>query len=162
MLAWAADGIDSDVLQEIERSQAEDIKQAWRDAAEAELTQREIEQFAEDPPDKLDGWTKLDANHDGVEVAYVADNHGTPSVAAVFEGADSEVEALSHAGGVARNDGSPRQAASGYDTRLTVSPSSPRTQLVRSRLSRWRHSKCRAIPALSMVTSQVHHTVFRV
>ncbi|WP_420183103.1 hypothetical protein ACNO8S_18830 (plasmid) [Haloarcula sp. KBTZ06] len=93
VLALARECIDSDVLQEIERSQAEDIKQAWYDAAEAELSQREIEQFAEDPPEALDGWTRLDADHDAVKVAYVADNHGTPSVAAVFEGADSELEA---------------------------------------------------------------------
>jgi len=111
VLAWAADCIDSDVLQEIERSQAEDIKQAWRDAAEAELTQRKIEQFAEDPPDKLDGWQRLDAGHDAVEVAYVADNHGTPSVAAVFEGADGDLEAHEFTlEAWDENDGNPREA----------------------------------------------------
>ncbi|WP_188853852.1 hypothetical protein, partial [Haloarcula argentinensis] len=111
VLAWAEDCIDTDVLQEIEQSQAEDIKQAWRDAAEAELTQREIDQFAEDPPDKIDGWRKFDANHDAVEVAYVADNHGTPSVAAVFEGADSELEALEFTlEEWKENDGNPREA----------------------------------------------------
>ncbi|GGK82678.1 hypothetical protein [Haloarcula sebkhae] len=94
VLAWASECIDSDVLQEIEQSQVEDTKQAWRDAAEAKLTQREIEQFAEDPPDKLDGWTKLDADHDTIKVAYAADNHGTPSVAAVFESTDGELKTL--------------------------------------------------------------------
>jgi hypothetical protein len=111
VFAWARECIDTAVLQEIERSQAEDIKQAWRDAAEAELTQREIEQFAEDPPEALDGWTRLDANHDAVKVAYVADNHGTPSVAAVFEDADSELEALEFTlEAWQENDGNPREA----------------------------------------------------
>ncbi|MFY4814345.1 hypothetical protein ACOJIV_16815 [Haloarcula sp. AONF1] len=94
VLAWASGCIDTDVLQEIERSQAKDIKQAWRDAAEAKLTRREIEQFAEDPPDELDGWTKLDADHDAVTVAYVAANHGTPSAATVFESANGELKTL--------------------------------------------------------------------
>ncbi|AEM59133.1 hypothetical protein HISP_17530 [Haloarcula hispanica N601] len=111
VLAWARECIDSDVLQEIERSQAEDIKQAWYDAAEAELSQREIEQFAEDPPEALDGWTKLDADYDAVTVAYVADNHGTPSVAAVFEGADSELKAREFTlEEWKENDGNPREA----------------------------------------------------
>ena len=111
VLAWAADCIDTDVLQEIEQSQAEDIKQAWRDAAEAELTQREIEQFAEEPPEELDGWQRLDAGHDAVEVAYVADNHGTPSVAAVFEAADGELKAHEFTlEAWDENDGNPREA----------------------------------------------------
>ncbi|MDQ2074782.1 hypothetical protein RBH20_19835 [Haloarcula sp. H-GB4] len=111
VLAWAKDCIDSDVLQEIEQSQAEDIKQAWRDAAEAELTQREIEQFAEDPPDELDGWAKLDADHNAVKVAYIANNHGTPSAATVFESADGELKTLEFTlKDWKENDGNPREA----------------------------------------------------
>ncbi|MHC3382213.1 hypothetical protein ACYJ11_21280, partial [Haloarcula sp. H-GB5] len=56
-------------------------------------------------------WTRLDADHDAVEVAYIADNHGTPSVAAVFEGADSELEALEFTlTEWQENDGNPREA----------------------------------------------------
>ncbi|MDS0223378.1 hypothetical protein NDI54_18720 [Haloarcula sp. S1AR25-5A] len=111
VLAWAEDCIDTNVLQEIEQSQAEDIKQAWRDAAEAERTRREIEHFAEDPPDEFDGWTKLDADHDAVKVAYIADNHGTPSVATVFESAAGELKALEFTLTEWReNDGKPREA----------------------------------------------------
>jgi len=111
VIAWAGDCIDTDVLQEIEQSQAEDIKQAWRDAAEAELTRREIEQFTENPPEELNGWRRLDADHDAVAVAYIADNHGTPSVAAVFEDAAGELKALEFTLAEWReNDGNPRDA----------------------------------------------------
>ncbi|GCF16275.1 hypothetical protein Harman_42100 [Haloarcula mannanilytica] len=110
VLAWAADCIDTEVLQEIEQSQAEDIKQAWRDAAEAERTQRKIKQFAETPPDTLDGWQRLDADHDAVRVAYVADNHGTPSVAAVFEAAGGVLKAREFTlDAWNENDGNPRE-----------------------------------------------------
>lgn len=88
-----------------------DIKQAWRDAAEAELTQREIEQFADDPPEELDRWRKLDADHDAIKMAYVADNHGTPSVAAVFENVEGELKALEFTlEEWIENDGNPREA----------------------------------------------------
>lgn len=111
VLAWAEDCIDTDVLQEIEQSQAEDIKQAWRDAAEAELTRREIKQFTENPPEELNGWRRLDADHDAVKVAYVADNHGKPSVATVFESAAGELKALEFTLAEWReNDGNPRDA----------------------------------------------------
>ncbi len=87
VLAWAADCIDSDVLQEIERSQAEDFKKHGG-AAEAELTQPEIEQFA-GTRSSLDGWTRRTPEG----VGFQADDR-PPSVAAVSEGADSELEAL--------------------------------------------------------------------
>jgi hypothetical protein len=111
VLAWAEDCIDTEVLQEIEQSREEDIKQAWRDAAEAERTQREIKQFAEAPPDTLDGWQRLDSDHDAVRVAYVADNHRTPSVATVFETADSELKAREFTlEEWEENEGNPRDA----------------------------------------------------
>ncbi|MFC6977097.1 hypothetical protein ACFQL1_24015 [Halomicroarcula sp. GCM10025709] len=93
VLAWAGDCVHAEVLEDIEQSQLEDIEQAWREAAEDELVRREIQQFAEDPPAEVDGWERFDASHDAVEVAYVAQNHDTPSVAAVFETADGDREA---------------------------------------------------------------------
>ena len=93
VLAWAADCVPGEVLEAIEQSQLEDIEQAWREAAQAEQVRREIQQFAEDPPAEIDGWERFDASHDAVKVAYVAQNHDTPSVAAVFETADGDREA---------------------------------------------------------------------
>ncbi len=54
---------------------------------------------------------KLDADHDAVKVAYVADNHGTPSVAAVFESADGGLTTLEFTlEEWKENDGNPRDA----------------------------------------------------
>ena len=93
VIAWARDCIDEDVLQEIEQTQADDIEQAWRDEAQANATEREIQQFADDPPAAVEGWERFDADHEAVAVAYHAENHGTPSVATVFETADGELAA---------------------------------------------------------------------
>jgi hypothetical protein len=93
VLAWARDCIDEDVLQDIEQAQVDDIEQAWREAARAKATEREIQQFADDPPTEVEGWTRFDADHEAVAVAYQAENHGTPSVAAVFETEDGELAA---------------------------------------------------------------------
>jgi hypothetical protein len=41
----------------------------------------------------VDGWERFDVSHDAVEISYVAQNHDTPSVAAVFETADGDREA---------------------------------------------------------------------
>jgi hypothetical protein len=93
VLAWAGDCVHAEVLEDIEQSQLEDIEQAWREAAEDELVQREIQQFAEDPPAEVDGWERFEASHDAAEVAYVAQNHDTPSVATVFEAAAGQLKA---------------------------------------------------------------------
>ena len=93
VIAWAQDCIDEDVLQDIEQAQVDDIEQAWREAAEATQTEREIQEFRDDPPAEFGGWTRFDADHEAVAVAYHAENHGTLSVAAVFETADDELAA---------------------------------------------------------------------
>ncbi|WP_324761143.1 hypothetical protein [Haloarcula montana] len=93
IIAWAADCVPGEVLEAIEQSQLEDIEQAWREAAEDERVRREIQQFAEDPPAQVDGWERFEASHDAVEIGYVAQNHDTPSVAAVFETTDGDREA---------------------------------------------------------------------
>ncbi|WP_135306410.1 hypothetical protein [Haloarcula amylovorans] len=84
VLAWASDCLKSDVLAAIEQSQFDDIEQAWRSAVEATKERREIEAFAANPPATFAGWTRFDADHEAVEAAYRAENHGTPVVAAVF------------------------------------------------------------------------------
>lgn len=93
VIAWARDCIDESVLREVEQSQIDDIEQAWRESAQAKATERDIEQFADNPSPEVDGWRRFDADHDAVDVAYRAANHGTPVVAAVFETADGELAA---------------------------------------------------------------------
>lgn len=93
VLAWAKDCIDESVLREIEREQAAAIQDAWREAAEEKARRRRIEAFSSAPPDALDGWTRFDADHDAVDVAYHARNHGTPVVATVYETSDGELVA---------------------------------------------------------------------
>jgi len=93
VIAWARDCINEDVLREIEQEQVDDIEQAWRDEAEDKATEREIKQFADDPPETVEGWRRFDADHEAVAVAYQAENHGTPSVAAVFETVEGELAA---------------------------------------------------------------------
>ena len=93
VIAWAQDRIDEDVLQDIEQAQVDHIEQAWREAAEAKQTDRAIQQFRDDPPAAVEGWTRFDADHEAVAVAYHAENYGTPSVATVFETADGELAA---------------------------------------------------------------------
>ncbi|MBX0296815.1 hypothetical protein [Haloarcula nitratireducens] len=93
VLAWASDCIDADILETIEQSQFDDIEQAWRDAVAAEKERREIEAFARDPPDACAGWSRFDATHESVEVAYQATNHGTPVVAAVYRTIEGELVA---------------------------------------------------------------------
>ncbi|WP_135306019.1 hypothetical protein [Haloarcula amylovorans] len=90
VLAWASDCIGADILETIEQSQFDDIEQAWRDAVAAEKERREIEAFAADPPAEYAGWSRFDATHDSVEVAYEAENHGTPVVAAVYRTTEGE------------------------------------------------------------------------
>ena len=90
VIAWAQDCIDEDVLRDIEQAQVDDIEQAWREAAEAKQTERTIQQFRDDPPAAVEGWTRFDADHEAVAVAYCAENHGTLSVAAVFETDDDD------------------------------------------------------------------------
>ncbi|WP_241692988.1 hypothetical protein [Haloarcula limicola] len=84
VLAWAADCLETETLEGIEQSQFDDIEQAWRSAVEATKERREIKAFAADPPATFQGWTRFDADHEVVEAAYRAKNHGTPVVAAVF------------------------------------------------------------------------------
>jgi len=93
VIAWAKDCIDEDVLQDIEQAQVEDIEQAWREAAQDKQTERAIQQFRDDPPAEVEGWTRFDADHEAVAVAYYAESHGTPAVAAVFETSDGEFAA---------------------------------------------------------------------
>jgi hypothetical protein len=93
VLAWARDCIDKDVLREIEQTQVDDIEQEWRDEAEVKATKREIKQFVDDPPDAVEGWTRFDADHEAAAVAYQAENHGAPSVTAVFETDEGELAA---------------------------------------------------------------------
>ncbi|WP_328767056.1 hypothetical protein [Haloarcula nitratireducens] len=90
VLAWASDCIDADILEAIEQSQFDEIEQAWRDAVAAEKERREIEAFARDPPADCAGWSRFDATHDSVEVAYQATNHGVPVVAAVYRTTEGE------------------------------------------------------------------------
>lgn len=93
VLAWAQDCIDDDVLRAIEQDQIDDIEQSWREAAQAKQDERELQQFRDNPPADVDGWTRFEVDTDGVELAYHAENHGTPSVAAVFETIDGELAA---------------------------------------------------------------------
>jgi hypothetical protein len=93
VIAWAQDCIDEDVLRDIEQAQIDDIEQSWRAAAQATQTEREIQAFHTDPPADLNGWTQFEADSDAVELAYHAENHGTPSVATVFKTSDGELVA---------------------------------------------------------------------
>ncbi|MBX0288743.1 hypothetical protein EGH22_20645 [Halomicroarcula sp. F28] len=92
IIGWARDCIDEEVLREIEQAQIDDIEQAWRDTAAAVATQRAIDKFESDPPAELEGWTRFEAEHEAVDVAYHAKN-SIPSVAAVFETADGTLDA---------------------------------------------------------------------
>jgi len=93
VLAWASDCIDEDVLRVIEHAQLTDIEQAWRDAAEAAKERRAIDAFEQDPPVEFESWTRFAADHDAVDVAYHAKNHGTPVVATVFRTSDESMDA---------------------------------------------------------------------
>ncbi|MWG33782.1 hypothetical protein [Halomarina oriensis] len=85
ILAWASTAIDDDVLQEIETDYAERVVGLWEAAAEDVEYDAFIDDFAEDPPDHVDGWTKTDVDHDDVLLAYTAVVHGTPVIAAIYE-----------------------------------------------------------------------------
>ncbi|MBX0296984.1 hypothetical protein [Haloarcula nitratireducens] len=92
VLAWASDRLEMETLEGIEQAQFEAIEQAWRSAVEATKERRAVEAFAVDPPATFEGWTRFEADHAAVEVAYRAENHGTPVVAAVFQTNEDEDE----------------------------------------------------------------------
>ncbi len=93
ILAWAADTISQDVLEEVEQEQADAIREKCRDAAEAVKAERKREAFRDDPPVSVNGWERVDVDHGDVRLAYQAENHGTPVIAVVYDQPDGGLEA---------------------------------------------------------------------
>jgi hypothetical protein len=59
---------------------------------EEEEKQAEAERFAEDPPETVNGWERFESDKPDVILAYRGENHGTPSVAAVYETEAGELD----------------------------------------------------------------------
>jgi len=93
ILAWAADTISQDILKEIEREQAESIKQECREAAKEVKAKRERKAFREDPPESVNGWGRVSVENENVQLAYQAENHGTPVIAVVYDQPDGGLDA---------------------------------------------------------------------
>lgn len=97
ILAWAADCIDDDVLEEIEQEQIGDWKQAWVDEIDQLVDEHGIKQFQNAPPETHNGWEQFEATHDAVHLAYRGIENGTDTVVAVFVDEDGALDCLEFA-----------------------------------------------------------------
>ncbi len=93
ILAWARETISRGVLKEIEKEQAEEIQQAYRDAVQDAIAQQKRTEFEKDPPQELNGWKQVDPSHLSVELAYQGVNYGTPCIAVIFKQKDGGLDA---------------------------------------------------------------------
>lgn len=94
ILAWAADRIEKDVLEEVEQEQIDGWKDIWIDEINRFVEDHELRQFQNAPPETYNGWEQFDAIHDAVSLAYRGIVNGTDTVVAVFVDEDGDLDCL--------------------------------------------------------------------
>jgi hypothetical protein len=92
-LAWAKDELGESFVEELANTLEEQAQEAWREELAEAHDRFDLRRFKKNPAEEYSGWKKLEDTLEHVEVAYVAENHGTPSVAAVFQTEDGDLDA---------------------------------------------------------------------
>lgn len=75
----------SEELREAKIEYNEYLREKCEKALEKQREREADKEFAEDPPEAINGWHRFESDKPDVVVAYRANNYGTPSVAAVYE-----------------------------------------------------------------------------
>jgi hypothetical protein len=80
-------------IEELQADQQESLRTAWSDAIKKETAEQMGKRFADDPPDRVNGWCRLDTRRDDIVVAYEGKSKNLTHVGLLYRTEQNGLEA---------------------------------------------------------------------